>query len=347
MPRSGWLLLAAGLLFPDVLAAQVPVKVTGVVKKLDAEVGSVTVRPSRKGATEDESYNLHKRDLPVTLPSGATARLDAVRPGQTAQLLIGESGDVEAIVIQAPVLAAAVVDVDSAKRTITIKGEGVPAATIAVAPDAKVWLAGRPAFLREIKPGSAMTLTTSLDGKTVLDLKLVSDPDGKLASKLYPRIKASRLPGLRFEGVLTAIDAAKSEVHLAGPKTKNLPNPLPVAKDALVQVLHGQVPVQNVTLRQVVEPARATVLVSPENRQVTRVLVEPPVIRGKVKALEADGGQLVVEVDGKAQRFALRRDIKVMDKTRVKRLSDLQPELAVGLVMTLDREQVLAVDLHP
>ena len=314
---------------------------------MDAKIGTVTVRPSRKGATADESYNLLKRDIPVTLPSGEKAQLDAVMPGQTAQLILGVAGDVEAIRIQAPVFVATVKAIDTNARKITLAGEGIPSKTMAVAPDATIWLVGRPAFLREVKPGSEMTVTASLDGKTALGLKVVADPEGKLASKLYPRVKTSRLPGLRFVGVLTDIDAVKEELHLAGPKTKGLPKPLPVAQDAVVQVVYGQVPVQNVTLNQVVKQAQATVLVSPENQQVTRVLVEPPVIRGTIKALEADGGKLVVEVDGKSKTFELRRELKVMDKTRVRRLVDLQPNLTVNLVLSLDREQLLAVDIRP
>src|SRR5262245_35545628 len=110
MPRCCFLLLGACLLAPESVVAQAPAKVTGVIKQLDAKVGTVSVRPSRKGATEDESFNLLKKDIPVTLPSGEKAQLDAVRPGQTAQLIIGDSGDVEAIVIQAPVFVADVVD---------------------------------------------------------------------------------------------------------------------------------------------------------------------------------------------------------------------------------------------
>jgi hypothetical protein len=344
MPRCCFLLLGACLLSPGFLTAQAPARVKGVVKQLDAEVGTVTVR--RKGAMEDELFNLFKKDLPVMLPGGEKGRLDAVKPGQAAQLIIGASGDVEAVEIDAPVLTVTVVEVDTERRRITIQADGIPAQTMAVAAEAKVWLAKRAALLREVKRGSEMTLTTSLDGKTALDLKLVADPDGKPATKIYPRIKKSRLPGLRFEGVVTDIDGVKNELRLTGPKTKGVPKTMPVARDAVVQVIYSQVPLQDVTLKQVARPAQATVLVSAENQQVTRVLVQPPVIRARVKALEADGGQLVVEVDGQPQRFALRRDIKIMDKARVRRLPDLQPNLAVSLVLSLDREQLLAVDIH-
>jgi Cu/Ag efflux protein CusF len=347
MPRFCLLLLAASLLVPEPLAAQDPEKVTGVVKQLDAEIGTVTVLPSRKGATEEESYNLLKRDIPVTLPSGEKAQLDAVKPGQTAQLIIGLTGDVEAILIQPSVFTATVKAVDPSARKMTLAGEGILSETIAVAPDAKIWLVERPAFLREIKLGSEITVTSSLDGKTALGLNVARDPDGKLAGKLYPRVKKSRLPGDRFIGVLTDVDAANRELHLSGSKTKNRPKAMPVARDAVLQVLHGEVPLQTVTLDQVVKLARATVMVSPETQQVTHVLVEPPVLRGKVKTLDGDGGKLVVEVDGQARTFELGRNLKIKYGSRVKRLMDLQPNLAVTLVLSLDREQLLAVDTRP
>lgn len=347
MPRFCLVLLAACLLVPERLAAQDPEKVTGVVKRLDAEVGTITVLPGGKGATEEEQYNLLKPDIPVTLPSGEKARLDAVKPGQTAQLILGVRGDVEAILIQAPVFKATVKAVDPSARTLTLAGEGIPARTIAVAPGAKISLIERPAFLREIKLGSEITVTASLDGKTALGLNVAQDPDGKLAGKLYPRVKKSRLPGLRLVGLLTDIDAANNKLYLAGPTTKYRSKPMPVAGDAVVQVVFGEVLLRNVTLAQVVKLAPATVMVSPETQQVTHLVVEPPLIRGKVKALDGDGGKLVVEVDGKARTFELGQDLKVMYGTRVRRLMDLQPNLAVTLLLSLDREQLLAVDTRP
>ena len=335
------------LLWPGILAAQeIPAKVTGVVKQLDVKLGTVTVRPSRKAAMDDETYSLLRKDIEVTTPSGQKTKLDTVRPGQVVQLKIGPTGDVEAVAIQAPVFLATVSDVDVESQTINISRQEVPPATIAVATDAKISLAGRPAYLREVKPGSQMTVTASLDGKMALGLTLVSDPDGKLASKLFTRVKTSRLPGIRFVGLLTDVDPAKSELQLVGPKTKGVPKSMPVAKDAVIQVIYGQVPVQNLSLNQVAKMAHATLLVSADNQQVTRILVEPPTASAKVTALNADGGQLTVEVEGTKKTFTLRRDFKVMNKTRVMRLADLQPDLPVNLVLSLDRDQLLAVDIR-
>jgi hypothetical protein len=341
-----FILLGASLLYPGFLAAQDSVKVTGVVKQFDVNVGVITIRPNRKGATEDESYSLLNKEIEVTTVAGEKTRLDAVAPGQTVQLTIRPSGDVAAIVVQPYVFLATVSDVDAKNRTIALAREEKRTTTMAVAADAKVLLAGRTAYLREVKPGSQMSVTASLDGKTVLGLKLVSDPDGKLAAKLYPRIKISKLPGIKWVGVLTDVDAAKSELQLTGPKTKGVPRPMPVAKDAVIQVMYGQVAVQTVTLNQFMKSAHATVLVSPQNEQITRILVEPPALHGKVKTLDADGGQLTVEVDGIAKIFALQKGFKVMYGTRVMRLADLQPNVAVTLVLSLDREQLLAVDIR-
>ena len=86
-------------------------------------------------------------------------------------------------------------------------------------------------------------------------------------------------------------------------------------------------------------------MVSAERQQVTRVLAEPPLAHAKVKALDGEAGKLTVAVDGAERVFTLQRDIKVMNRTRVMRLADLQPNAAVTLVLSLDREQLLAVDV--
>lgn len=346
MPRLFGLLLGISLLYPGFLAAQDTVKVMGMVKQLDIETGTITIRPTRKFATEDEKFNLLKKDIVVTTAAGEKSRLEAVGPGHTVQLRLGASGDVESIVVQPYVFLATVVSVDNQKRTIALTHEGDKTTTLAVAADVKVVLGERSAFLREVKVGSQMKVSASLDGKTVVAMNLVSDPDGKLATKLFPRVKASRLPGSRWIGVVTEVDAAKSELHVNGPKTKGVSKPMPITRDALIQVIYGEVPMQNISLQQVVKEARGTFMVSAED-QITRVLVRPPVVIGKIKTLDADAGELTVEVNGNEKTYVLPEDIKVMYGSRVRRLSDLQPNQEVSLVLSLGQERLLAVDLRP
>jgi hypothetical protein len=326
------------------LVAQDPLgpKVTGVVKNDNGEVGTITVR--RKNAADDERFNLLKKEIEVTEPSGRKVPLDAVRTGQTVQLRVGVTGDIEAISIQPGVFLATVSDVDFKARTITIAG--ARPATMTVDAAAKILIVGRPAYLREVKPGSQMNVSPSLDGKTALALTLVSDPDGKLAAKLFPRVKISRLPGERFVGALTDIDPVKNALRLTGPKTKGVPRSMPVAKDVVIKAIHGQVPVQELALNQVVDQAQATVLVSVD-KQVTHIVVKSPVLEGKVKSLDADGGRLTADVEGREKTFALPRDVKVMAKNRVRRLIDLEPNVAVSLVLSLDRERLLGIDIQP
>lgn len=338
------LFLGIAFLHPGVLAGQEsPAKVSGVVTKLDVKVGTISIRPS-KGALEGQSFSFLKKDIDVITPSGQKAGLNAMRIGHTVQLSIGPTGDVEAVVIQAPTFLATISDVDPEKRTLNIL-EGNQTSTMSVAADAKIFLAGRPAFLREIKSGSQMTVTTSLDGKTAVGMNLVADPDGKLANKLFPRVKSSRLPGNRLVGVVTDVDPAKGEIHFAGPKTKGVVKSFPLAKDALIQVLYGEVALQKLSLKGVVKQSSATILVSAEN-EVTRLLVKPPTVRAMVKAMDGNGGRLTVAVDRSEKTFLLRRDLKVMNGTRVMRLVDLQPNLELTLVLSLDQQQLLAVDMR-
>jgi uncharacterized Zn finger protein len=80
---------------------------------------------------------------------------------------------------------------------------------------------------------------------------------------------------------------------------------------------------------------------------VTHIVVKSPVLEGKVKSLDADGGRLTADVEGREKTFALPRDVKVMAKNRVRRLIDLEPNVAVSLVLSLDRERLLGIDIQP
>jgi hypothetical protein len=61
--------------------------------------------------------------------------------------------------------------------------------------------------------------------------------------------------------------------------------------------------------------------------------------------MDGDNGKLTVQIDGKEKTFSL-QNAKVMNGTRVMRLADLQPDLMATLVLSLDRELLLAVDIR-
>jgi hypothetical protein len=340
--RLVWSILVI-LAFSLAADAQESFKITGVVKQLDLRGGTIAIR--RKGFPEDEKFSFLKKNIDVTTPAGPKAKLEVIKIGQTVVLTIGSVGDVEAVTINALAFTATVADIDLGKRTIKVAQNDNESALLAVAENAKLSIAGKPVYLREIKPGSEMAVSTSLDGKTVLSLNLLSDPDGKYASKLWTRVKVSRLPGTRYVGELTDIDPVKNELCLTGPKTKYIPWRLRVAKDANIQTIYGQVTIQNLALKDIGKSANATVLVSADN-QAAYIIVTPPTQRARVKALDGDAGRLTVEVEGKNKSYLLPRHVKIINGTRVMRLGDLQSNLAVNLVMSLDREQLLAVDVR-
>lgn len=317
-------------------------KITGIVKQLDLKDGTISIR--RKSFPEDEKFSFLKKDIDVTTPSGPKAKVDAIKIGQTVVLTIGMFGDVEAVAINAVAFNATVADIDLGKRTIKVAQNDNASAVLAVAENATLSITKKPVFLREIKPGSEMAVSTSLDGKTVLGLNLLSDPDGKLATKLYPRVKVSKLPGTRYVGELSDIDPVKNELRLTGPKTKYVPWQLRVAKDAVIQAIYGQVAVQKLTLKDIGKKANATVIVSAES-QATHIVLSPPTLRARVKAVDGNAGRLTVDLDGRNQSYELPRGVKIMNGTRVMRLAELEANLSVNLVLSFDREQLLAVDM--
>jgi hypothetical protein len=277
-------------------------------------------------------------------PSGPKAKVDVIKIGQTVVLTIGMFGDVEAVSINALAFHAAVADIDLGKRTIKVAQNDNDAATLAIAENAKLTIDNKLVFLREIKVGSQMAVNTSLDGKTVVGMNLLSDPDGKHATRLWPRVKVSRLPGTRHVCELSDIDPVKHELRLSGPKTKYLPWQVRVAKNAVIQSLHSQVPIQTLTLKEIGKKASATAIVSAES-EVTHIVMTPPTQRVRVKAIDGDAGRLTVDVDGQDKSYDLPRGVKIMNGTRVRRLGDLAEDLSVTLVMSIDRQQLLAVDM--
>jgi hypothetical protein len=317
-------------------------KITGVVKQLDLKGGTISIR--RKSFPEDEKFSFLKKDIDVSTPSGPKAKVDTIKIGQTVILTIGMFGDVEAVTINATAFNATVADIDLGKRTIKVAQNDNESAVLSIAENAKLSITGKAVYLREIKPGSEMAVSTSLDGKTVLGLNLLSDPDGKYASKLWTRVKVSRLPGTRYVGELSDIDPVKNELRLTGPKTKFIPWQLSVAKDASIHTIYSQVPIQPLALKDIGKKASATVIVSAANL-ATHIIVTPPTQRARVKALDGEAGRLTVEVEGQNKSYLLPRGVKIMNGTRVMRLGDLESNLAVNLVFSIDREQLLAVDM--
>jgi hypothetical protein len=69
-------------------------------------------------------------------------------------------------------------------------------------------------------------------------------------------------------------------------------------------------------------------------------------VRARVRVLDAERGCLSVTLDGKEREFALPKDIKVMNGTRVMRLRDLQANMDVGLVLSMDQKDLLVIDIR-
>lgn len=319
-------------------------QITGIIKHLDVKVGTVSIRPKRKFATRDETFSFLKKDIDITTPTGQKAQLETLKLGQTVMLTIGPSGDVEAVAIQELSFTATIADVDPVERNVKIAQNKSESTILPVANAARINIAGKSVFLREIKLGSEMTVITSLDGKTILGMNMLLDPDGKLATKLYPRVKFSRLPGARFPGVLSDIDVGQNALRVTGPKTKNVPRKWALAKDAILQAHYGQVVMQAAELKDIRDRARGTVFVSAED-QITRVILDSPTQRTRVKSVEGDAGRLTVTEEGMDKTYALHRGVKIMNGTRVMRLSDIAVDSAVTLVFSLDQKLLLAVDM--
>jgi hypothetical protein len=135
-------------------------------------------------------------------------------------------------------------------------------------------------------------------------------------------------------------------VKLATNKKKGVPEFRGVAEDVVIQTLHGQIPIESLSFNLLPKSNLATMYISPSSQQITRIILDAPTTRAKVRALDGDTGRLTVLVDEKEVTFALPPGIKVMELTRVRHLPDVKPDAIVSLVFSLDRSKVLAIDLR-
>src|SRR5262249_31996257 len=100
--------------------------VTGVVKQVDVEKGTITLSIRREGEGSNPTFNLKAKDIPVEAVGSRKAtrlKLTDLAEGLlvTMSLTRGDTY-VTAIRVQLPTLTAALKAVDADKRTLTLSG---------------------------------------------------------------------------------------------------------------------------------------------------------------------------------------------------------------------------------
>ncbi len=203
---------------------------SGVVKSVDAAAGTLTLAGQKiktGGEAPDQTLTLAK-DAKLTI-DGKEAKLADVKAGASASLTLTEDKKgATAVSVTGGTVLATVKSVDDKANTITIegkkvkKGEAGPDQTLALAKDAKVVIDGEAKALADIKAGTAVLVSVTVDRKTALSVTV--------GGKKKP---AGGKAGVG--GTVKAVDAKDRVITLAGKKGAE-GQKVTVAKDAKITI---------------------------------------------------------------------------------------------------------------
>ena len=147
----------------------------------------------------------------------------------------------------------------------------------------------------------------------------------------------------RLGGVIVEIDAAKGTIGLLVGREGNLNiTTLTVAKDAKLRLMHGDRSHHDITFAQLAKPAQAWVTLDADQKSATAVDVMAPIMRQRIKAVDAAGRKLTVAAEARSTTFELAADAKVMRGREEVALADLAPGTTLMLSLSLDRSRVIA-----
>lgn len=320
----------------------------GIVKKLDVKVGTITIQSLRDGDTGAKTLNLAGKDVKVTSNVEQPVTLKDVREGVRVFLSLNEDNDVSAIRVDLPVVPAFLVGVDADQKTVTVRRDRVGENTLKVAPDARIVFNGKAIKLGGLDGQQRVLLHLSADKQTVLAITGGEREAGRErpAERERPGARDGEREAGRVGGVIVEIDAAKGTIGLLVGREGNLNiTTLAVAKDAKLRLMHAERPLSDLTFAQLTKPAQAWATLDADQKSVTALDVMAPIMRLRVKSVDAAGRKITVAAERVEHTFELAADAKVTRGRNEVQLNELAPGTMVLLSLSLDRSRVIAASV--
>lgn len=313
----------------------------GIVKKLDVKVGTITIQSLRDGDTGEKTLNLAGKDVRVTSNVERAVTLEDVREGVRVFLALNENNDVSAIRVEVPVVPAFLIGVDAENKTITVRQDRVGESTLKVAPDARIVVSGKAIRLNSLDAQQRVLLQLSADKQTVLGITGGQPETRREQAGAREEVRERDLG--RLGGVIVEIDPGKGTIGLLVGREGNLNiTTLTVAKDAKLRLMHGDRPLNEITFAQLAKPAQAWVTLNGDQKSATAIDVMAPIMRLRIKAVDAAGRKLTVAAERMEHTFELAADAKVTRGREEVQLAELAPGTMVMLSLSLDRSRVIA-----
>lgn len=317
----------------------------GIVKKLDVKVGTITIQSLRDGDTGEKTLNLPGKDVKVVSNVERPVTLEDVREGMRVFLALNEDNDVTGIRIELPVAPAFLLQVDAEQKTVTVRQDRIGESTLKVAPDARIVFNGKAIGLKELNAQQRVLLQLSADKQTVFAITGGEREAPRDRPEVRREAAREREVG-RVGGVIVEIDAAKGTIGLLIGREGNLNiTTLTVGKEAKIRLMHGDRPLNDITFAQLAKPAQAWVTLDAEQKSATALDVMAPILRLRVKAVDAAGRKVTFAAERMEQTLEFAADAKVMRGRNEVALDELAPGTMLMLSLSLDRSRVIAASI--
>jgi hypothetical protein len=330
---SPFLCLACCLADVNLVHGQGIENISGVVHKIDVKVGTVTIRPGKLGAEKERTFSLSSPEVPVVAELGRF-RLTDLATGAIVHLHLNDREEVDAIRAEFPLVRAALTAIDLPQRTIRVLAEDLSSKDFTVASTTKIAHRGQELPLAGLKVHQWLEITASLDGKSALAIEAFTPgtANGRVSSGL-------------LEGSIVLLDVKTGTLLYHNTKGRERLLSFAVPKDLATWIMFDDRPVEMLLGPQAIAEQRATIYLSPDRTEVRRILIEAPLLRCRVNAVDVKNRRLIVNDKGATATWELPADIKVMNGQRRGKAEDLRANMLVDLVLSLDRTKVRAVVL--
>jgi hypothetical protein len=315
------------------LCAQNIVNITGVLHKIDVKAGAITIRPGKLGAEKERTFSLFSPDIPVVTDQGR-ARLTDLAVGNIVHLHLNDQEDVDAIRVELPLVGAALTAVDLPTQTIRVLADDLSKKAFTVTATTKITHLGKQLSLAELKVYQWLEITTSLDGKNALAI-----------AAFAPGTRNGRVSSGLLHGSIVLLDVKTGTLLFHNTKGRERLLSFAVPKDVSTWLLFDDRPVDMLVGPQVIAATPASVYLAPDHTEVRRILIQAPLLRCRVSAVDVEKRRLIANDNGATTTWDLPADIKVLFGRRRGKVEDLRRDMPVDLVLSLDRTKLIAVVL--
>lgn len=316
--------------------------VRGLFVAFDEEKGLITLRVGRDEG--EESFHLAGKEVKFTSNLGEPLRPKAIPKGALLLLELNELKDVSAVQVIYPTRSLVLSGVNPERMAVRFKAdEGEQA--LKIAPEAKLSLNGKAAKLEEFKAGMRVNLVFGMDKETVLAMAEDIRRDGDAPREGdVGRDKGRREPpDKRFDvlGTITLINAKEGTIDvLAGSEGDPWIKTFTIPKEVKASVKMDRFS-REVELSELAKATRVMLNLAEDKKTVTKLVVQPPLIRLVIKAVDAEKNRIVVGEES----FALTKETEIYINRRAGKLADITPGMGGVGWLTFDRSGILVLQI--